>query len=222
MEKIIHQIWVGPYEMPYLEKENIRVLKELNPDYTHVLWTDKNLPNLHTKVKEICEKYTNRKIFAFVADVLRVVLVNQYGGIYADVDWKPHKGFSDLELENNTGLIVLHDNYTSGNEFFACQKETGFIKYIYDELLKDRTGDHTPWWFNHHLKQYFDIEDNMNYHTEECIQIGEQFLSKMKDDGVKYLWRHGEFEKVYLEHIGLHSWCEPNMKNFAEGKINYR
>ena len=44
MEKIIHQIWVGKFEMPDREKRFIEKLITMNPSYEHKLWVNDNIP----------------------------------------------------------------------------------------------------------------------------------------------------------------------------------
>ena len=55
MEKIIHQIWVGEYEMPNKEKYFLERCKKINPDFIHILWTNENLPILPEKVQAHCD-----------------------------------------------------------------------------------------------------------------------------------------------------------------------
>ena len=76
MEKIIHQIWVGEYEMPNKEKYFLERCKKINPDFIHILWTNENLPILPEKVQAHCDYFTAKKDYAFVADVLRVYLIH--------------------------------------------------------------------------------------------------------------------------------------------------
>lgn len=82
MEKIIHQIWIGPYKMPDREKYFVSQVKEKNPDFEHILWTNDNLPELPPKIKEKYQYHYDQEVYAFAADVLRIFLIREYGGIY--------------------------------------------------------------------------------------------------------------------------------------------
>lgn len=223
MEKIIHQIWVGPFEIPDMEKYFVLKTKELNPDYKHVLWNNDNLPPLDDIILKKINRCFEIENYAFAADILRVVLVKIYGGIYMDIDWKPYKGFSDLNLENNDGLIVYHDEYTSSNDFFGCKSNNGYIDYLYKKIINSNDNqEFTPDWFSNNLKEYFGIKHVPDYSSLECTIIGKEWLTKMDNDNIKYLKRHGQFEKIYLEHIALNSWDSKHLKYFKEGNINYK
>lgn len=225
MEKIIHQIWIGPYEMPDREKYFVSQVKEKNPDFEHILWTNDNLPELPPKIKEKYQYHYDQEVYAFAADVLRIFLIREYGGIYIDVDWNCHKGFSDLNLENYNGLIIYHNEYTTGNECFGSKKG-GYIEFMYQNILLTSISDtHTPYWFNSELKKYYNIVDTCDrylFSPEEFEQIGLDWLNAMKNDKVLALRKWGEFEKVYLTHYGLYSWESKHMKYFKDGNINYQ
>lgn len=87
MDNIIHQIWVGPLPMPLNVRYFIKGIKESNPNREHRLWTDHNLPNLPENVKLVYDMLGEEKKYASQADVLRVFLVKEYGGIYLDADF---------------------------------------------------------------------------------------------------------------------------------------
>jgi hypothetical protein len=226
MEKIIHQIWVGPYEMPDMEKYFISKVKEKNPDYKHILWNNNNLPELPERVKEHMEYFTKEENYAFVADVLRIFLIREYGGIYMDVDWECHKGFGDLNLGEYNGLIVYHSEYTSGNEIFGCLSKSGFIEYMYNDMLNSNVGSvFMPYWFNSCLKKYYNIIDTWernNFSVEEFEANGLEFLQLLKNEKVLGLKKWGEFENIYLSHRALFSWDNEHKKMFKEGNINYK
>lgn len=226
MEKIIHQIWVGPHQMPDREVGFVESMKTNNPDFEHILWTDKNLPELHPSIMAKVEHFKQIKIYAFAADVLRVALVYEYGGIYADVDLMSIKGFGDLMLENYNGLIVLHNgHYTAGNDFFGCKSKFGFIKHAYEDLVNDQNHGHDrmPYWFNKQVRNHYDVLDIEHYtlRQDEVEATGKEIVEKIKLENTKLLMRHGEWEKIYCSHYGLFSWAECNRKNFEEGNINY-
>jgi mannosyltransferase OCH1-like enzyme len=223
MEKIIHQIWIGPYEMPDREKRLVENTKEMNLDFQHIFWTDENIPTLEPHIQALCDNFREREDYAFLADVLRVCLVREYGGIYLDVDWKPHKAFNDLSLENYDGVIIYHDTFTTGNEVFGSKSKNGFIEYAYQELFKGELNhEFGPYWFNQKLRHYFNTEVSQDETSEENKVVGLEFLETLKRSNIRVIKRHGEFEKIYSEHLGLHSWCHTHKEFFKEGNINYQ
>ena len=51
--------------MPDKEKYFLNRCKEINPDFEHILWTNKNLPILPEKVQAHCDYFTAKKDYAF-------------------------------------------------------------------------------------------------------------------------------------------------------------
>lgn len=76
--KIIHQIWIGPHPMP---TELMSSWKTMNPDWEYKLWTEQNIPVLYNK-----KQYNEIKSYAGKADILRLEILFQFGGIYLDAD----------------------------------------------------------------------------------------------------------------------------------------
>jgi len=226
MEKIIHQIWVGPYDIPNKEKYFLERNKRVNPDFEHILWTDDNLPELPEKIKELCNFFSERKDYAFVADVLRVFLVHEYGGMYIDLDARPNAPMSDLELEKYNGFFPYHDEFNVTNTFFGCAKQTSYIKHLYKNLLDSNVGDHFfPYWFNKGVRGYYGVEDlpDAEYWpviTDKCKEVGAQLQNKWKEDNINFLNINREFNKYY-NHFALHSWDSKHKKYFEENNINY-
>lgn len=50
MEKIIHQIWIGPYKIPKLEEYFSKIMKEKKPDFEYMLWTNIKIYGMKVKV----------------------------------------------------------------------------------------------------------------------------------------------------------------------------
>lgn len=77
--KILHFIWVGGNPNPFVK--NIETYKKFNPDWAIQLWTDGNLPKLQNK-----NIYNSIPVPTTKADLLRLEILYQYGGVYADID----------------------------------------------------------------------------------------------------------------------------------------
>lgn len=96
MDNIIHQIWVGPSPMPLDVRYFIKGIKESNPYVEHRLWTDRNLPILPENIKLVYDMFGEKKQYAFQADVLRLFLIKEYGGIYLDADFNQIGSLDEL------------------------------------------------------------------------------------------------------------------------------
>ena len=81
--KIIHYIWLGKGQLPKIFDKCLASWQKYCPDWEIKRWDESNLD------LDICpyvrEAYDNRK-FAFASDVLRLDLLNRFGGVYLDVD----------------------------------------------------------------------------------------------------------------------------------------
>ena len=116
LPKIIHQIWIGPEEIPkhclgFSEKMRI-----IHPDWEYKLWTHDEIFNDRYKDDKFLQEYiTNPDVYkwAFMADRVRLLLLRDFGGIYCDLDANPIRPFDTL-----LGML------NSGHTFFAGMKPT--------------------------------------------------------------------------------------------------
>jgi mannosyltransferase OCH1-like enzyme len=111
--KLIHIIWIGERAFPY--RDNFRTWKKHNPDYRVRLWTDKNLPALHNQW--VYDALADQPP-AVRADLLRLEILAQYGGVYTDADsWCTQPIgplIDDLTLFGMTGNYGNVQNATLG------------------------------------------------------------------------------------------------------------
>jgi mannosyltransferase OCH1-like enzyme len=125
--KIIHQIWIqGESELPDKYKDNVSLLKSLNPGWKHVVWDNDSL-------REQCARLGDDVVSCFDAaeymhqkvDLGRYVVVYLHGGISIDMDVKALRPLDSLKgLQNISTLAVsrmplnrfeswLHNRFTS-------------------------------------------------------------------------------------------------------------
>lgn len=95
--KVIHYIWLGGKPLPQIAKKCIQSWKKYCPDYTIKRWDESNLDV--SKYKFALDAYNSKK-FAFAADVMRLDVLIQEGGIYFDIDVELLKPIDDL-IESN-------------------------------------------------------------------------------------------------------------------------
>ena len=81
--KIIHYCWFGRGEKPELAKKCIASWKKFCPDFEIREWNEDNCDYL--AMPFMAEAYAAKK-YAFVSDVMRLVVLEQYGGVYFDTD----------------------------------------------------------------------------------------------------------------------------------------
>lgn len=91
--KKIHYCWYGGKKMPPLVRQCIASWKKFCPDYELICWNEENTDfGANLFLQEAYE----RKKWAFVTDVMRLMAVYEYGGIYLDTDVELLKPLDDL------------------------------------------------------------------------------------------------------------------------------
>ena len=92
--KIIHHIWLGKKSFPEKFKEYRKSWINLHPGWQFYFWTDQNLPEMPFDVEKVVkeEKY----LTSIRSDILRLHLLNSYGGIYVDTDMECLKSFDEF------------------------------------------------------------------------------------------------------------------------------
>lgn len=107
--KIIHQIWIGPNELPSKFKDMTKVWELSHPDWTYKLWTNKDIEDFINKNSSRKEElklreFKNIKLFNSVynwggkSDILRYEILNQFGGVYLDIDFAFVKKLDPLNV----------------------------------------------------------------------------------------------------------------------------
>lgn len=91
--KVIHYCWFGREPMPELAQKCIESWHRKMPDWEYVLWNEDNFDISSFSYSQ--EAYEAKK-YAFVSDVARLKALNDFGGIYLDVDFEVYKPFDEL------------------------------------------------------------------------------------------------------------------------------
>lgn len=95
--KTIHYIWLGGNEKTELILRCIKSWSETNPDFEIIEWNEMNYDTTkHPQIKRALEA----KNYAYASDIMRVDILNEYGGVYLD---------TDMELIKPLGKIINRD-----------------------------------------------------------------------------------------------------------------
>ncbi len=92
--KIIHYCWFGQAPLPPLAEECIASWKKHMPSWQIMRWDESNF-DIAAAPLYVRQAYEARK-FAFVSDYVRLWALEQYGGLYMDVDFEVFRPFDDL------------------------------------------------------------------------------------------------------------------------------
>lgn len=79
----IHYCWFGRGEKPRLAQKCIASWKKYCPDYEIIEWNEDNFDVNRNAYTQMCYK---EKKYAFLTDYLRLLIVEEHGGIYFDTD----------------------------------------------------------------------------------------------------------------------------------------
>lgn len=206
--KIIHYCWFGKGEMPELVEQCIASWHKTMPSWEVKAWTEENF-DISAAPRYVQEAYAAKK-YAFVSDYVRLWALEQYGGLYMDVDFLVYRPFDDLMEKYDAfagyegskrnpvmmGVIAAKAHHLWIEGMLQTYTDRAFV-------LADGTLDMTP---------------NTGYFLDWMLERG--FLNNAKEQdfmGVHILpvecfcpgLTTGEnlrCERTYCEHKGLHSW----------------
>ena len=146
--KIIHYCWFGGKEKPKLVKKCIKSWEKYCPDFQIIEWNENNFDiyfNTYTRFT------SERKLYAYLSDYVRLYAVYKNGGIYLDTDIEiirpldsllDNKCFFGFELSGyvTTGLgfgAEVNNKIVEEllNEYNALKEEELLSRYAKDKRL---------------------------------------------------------------------------------------
>lgn len=141
--RIIHQIWIGPKPRP---KKLMDGYRDMHPDWTYILWTEKNLKYLTWKNQKHIDEMPewNGK-----ADLYRYELLLRFGGVWMDADSECLAPFDDFFLENDSFAIYENEKHRGG--LVACgvigaTPGNELMRLCVDEIHSMPRLDTPAWW----------------------------------------------------------------------------
>lgn len=88
--RVLHQIWLGPAELPERHQRWRRQFVRQNPGWDCRLWTDANHPPVfNRRAWDIAGGLPGTVGHAIRADILRLEILARFGGVYLDTDVRP-------------------------------------------------------------------------------------------------------------------------------------
>lgn len=105
--KIIHCCWFGDKQLPEQYQQYIDSWRRTNPDYEIRIWTNETFKPFIDK-SEFSKYCIENKIWGFLSDYFRFVVLYEYGGIYLDTDVEIYKSFDNL-LNNKMFMGFIFD-----------------------------------------------------------------------------------------------------------------
>ena len=130
--KIIHYCWFGRGEKPELAKKCIASWKKSCPDFEICEWNEDNCDYL--SIPFMAEAYAAKK-YAFVSDVMRLIVLEQYGGVYFDTDVEVVRDISPL-LDDEGFIGFENDQFVNSGQVMAAKAHHPVIRAMIEEYKK--------------------------------------------------------------------------------------
>lgn len=144
--ELIHQIWIqGQDNMPSRYQSQAQTWQKHNPSWEYVLW---DVCSLHTLINdhynELLPVYDAYESVVARADIGRYVLLDAFGGVYADTDMICVRSLDQHLADPNVSLYVqVYDNPVCqavpgeliervSNAFIACTPTHTFWHYVFN------------------------------------------------------------------------------------------
>ena len=130
--KIIHYCWFGRGEKSALAQKCIASWQKYCPDFEIREWNEENCDYL--SIPFMAEAYQAKK-YAFVSDVMRLIVLEQYGGVYFDTDVEVVKDISPL-LENEGFIGFENDYFVNSGQVLGVAAHHPVIRAMIEEYKK--------------------------------------------------------------------------------------
>lgn len=137
--KKIHYCWFGRGEKPKLAQKCIASWRKYMPDYEIIEWNEDNFDVNYNAYTKMCHE---EKKYAFLTDYLRLVIIEEQGGIYFDTDVEAVRSFDDL-LAYPAFAGFENDTHIATGLGFGAEPHNPVIQQMlkeYDQLLDGQHG----------------------------------------------------------------------------------
>lgn len=140
--KKVHYIWLGGRPKDKLTEICLLTWKDKMPEYEFIEWNENNLDlDKIASESEYFAECRKRKLYAFMADYLRIKILYEQGGIYIDTDVQAIQSLNPL-IEKDLLLgyeecTIDKVNKQIGTGLIAAEKGNWFIGRVFDFYNKE-------------------------------------------------------------------------------------
>ena len=206
--KIIHYCWFGKGAMPELVERCIASWHTHMPEWELKAWTEENF-DIHAAPQYVQEAYAAKK-YAFVSDYVRLWALEQFGGLYMDVDFEVYRPFDNLMEQYDAfagyegskrnpvmmGVIAAKAHHPWIQDMLQTYSDRAFV-------LADGSLDMTPntgYFLDWMLERGF-VNDGKEQNFMDVHILPVEYFCPGLTTGENL-----RCERTYCEHKGLHSW----------------
>lgn len=130
--RTIHYCWFGRGEKPKLAQKCIASWKKHCPDFEIIEWNEDNCDYL--SIPFTAEAYQAKK-YAFVSDVMRLAVLEKYGGVYLDTDVELLRDITPL-LNDNGFIGFESDRFVNSGQVLAATAHHPVFQAMLEEYKK--------------------------------------------------------------------------------------
>lgn len=137
--KKIHYCWFGGNPLPKVAQKCIASWRKYCPDYEIIEWNERNFDINRNEYMKMC--YAQKK-YAFLTDYVRLLVVQEQGGLYFDTDVELLKSFDDL-LDCGAFFGFETAEYIASGLGFGAEAHHPLLEKMlhqYDRLLDGQHG----------------------------------------------------------------------------------
>jgi hypothetical protein len=223
----------------------IKSAKKMNPDYEIYYWY-KNLPDskymkcllndgiIFKEIEKVPTHIFGNELccVAHKADILRLEILNEFGGIYLDIDTITVKSFDDLL--NNKCLMAREqiEGIVDGlcNAVILTEPNSNFIKTWYNSYTTFRSRGQNPnlpddYYVEHSVWKPLEIAKNIP-HEISIMPMDTFFYPDWRDESLNKLFKENhQFDNAFVHHL-WESKCygilsKINEYNYKEKNCSY-
>jgi mannosyltransferase OCH1-like enzyme len=139
---ILHFIWIGS-PLTLEAKRAVESWEKHHQGWEIRVWTDEEVKNFSWTEDRLQQSFNDASTWAEKADILRLDILYQFGGIYSDMDVNCLQPFHDLIVQNITFFSCFELNYASrhygasfyvGTAVMGASKGSPLMKYCLNHL----------------------------------------------------------------------------------------
>lgn len=130
--KIIHYCWFGREKKPKSAEKCIASWKKYCPDFEIREWNEENCDCF--SVPFMAEAYRAGK-YAFVSDVMRLIILEKFGGVYFDTDVEVIKDITPL-MKDEGFIGFENDSFVNSGQVIAAVAHHPVIQSMIEEYKK--------------------------------------------------------------------------------------
>ncbi|HEY0204534.1 MAG TPA: glycosyltransferase [Acetobacteraceae bacterium] len=204
--RTIHHVWVGS-KLPDAQRRHVDTWRQTNPDFELVLW---NEDNVDLSLPVLRDAY-DRRLWAKVADIVRLKVLAEHGGFYLDVDFTLYRPL--VPLLHHTCVLGFQDKDASAdwvaNGMMAAEPGHWFIRLALERLLAMRQmpfGLDRPTKYGPKLITRLLVEVGLDRYSDDGVHLGDIYVCPAR---FFFPWTFGEEFRpdcVTADTYGMHLW----------------